>query len=110
MGSAFQLDADGDLDRVNGRLVRVDSVAQRLTCALRLLRGEWFLDRGRGVPWIDRVVGQRTNIAGLRSLLRETALAVDGVTSVDRIDITINSRLRTAEIAVFFNGGEVVNL
>lgn len=110
MGSAFQLNADGDIDRVNGRLVRVDSVAQRVACALRLIRGEWFLDRGRGVPWIDRVVGRKTNVAGLRSLLRETCLAVDGVTSVDRIDVIVDTRNRVADISVFFNGGEVVQL
>jgi hypothetical protein len=109
MTTAFQLTAGGDLARVNGRLQRIDSTAQRIACRLRLLRGEWFLNKADGVPYIDQVVGQKTNVPHLRQLFSEEIRAVEGVTSLDRLDVIVNQRTRVLRVEFQVNGGEVVS-
>lgn len=109
MTTALQLTAGGDLARVNGRLQRIDSTAQRIACWLRLLRGEWFLNKADGVPYIDQVVGQKTNIPHMRQLFGEEIRAVEGVTSLDRLDVIVNQRTRVVRIEFAVNGGEIVS-
>ena len=82
----LKLDTDtGDLVLVNRDLVLIsgaDLVRQRLSIALQLFRGEWFLDAEAGVPWFQDILKKGVPPGRVDEILRKAIL---GVTDVNRI-------------------------
>lgn len=104
MTTRLSVTAAGDLERVNGRFVRVDSTAQRLQTRLRILLGEWWLDRNAGVPYLEQIVG-RGSIAHVRQILRERILATEGVTTLDELQLRLDRATRVLTVTFAVNGG-----
>lgn len=81
----------GDLVLENGDLVfvsGVDSIAQDIKLALGLCLGEWFLDETVGVPYFQKILGQKIpDLLVVREIFRQQLLAVPGV--LDVVDITV---------------------
>ena len=99
----------GDL-RVDGIELGVvrgsDAVAQAAAVELRWWLGEWFLDRRRGVPYVQRLFRKGVGLATVRAVLRRQlgrAPGVDRVMSIrveaDRAsrELSINFELRTVD-------------
>jgi hypothetical protein len=64
--------------------------AHKCANCLALWQGSWFLDLTQGFPWLQKVLGQRSNrLTQIRNLLREAILQVPGVVSVDSISAQI---------------------
>lgn len=102
----LKLDPDtGDLVLVDRDLVLItgaELVRQRLWIALRLFRGEWFLDAEAGVPWFQSILKKGVAKGTVDELLRERIL---GVTDVNRIltyssDIDAAARIISVAFAV----------
>lgn len=106
MTEAFQVNSDGDMVRVNGRFVRVDSTAQRLQTRLRYIRGEWFLNRENGVPYFERILGKGRNVSHIRQVLAAEIKAVEGVTSLDEIRLELDRATRALSVSFRVNGGD----
>lgn len=104
MTTRFSVTAAGDLRREGGRFVRVDSTAERLQTRLRILLGEWFLDRRAGVPYLEQVIG-RANIGHVRQILRTRILATEGVRTLDRLDLVLDRQSRVLTVTFAVNGG-----
>lgn len=104
MTTRLSVTAVGDLRRVNGRFVRVDSTAERLQTRLRILLSEWFLDRGEGVPYLEQIVG-RGSIAHVRQILRQRILETEGVRSLDQLDLNLDRQTRVLSVVFAVNGG-----
>lgn len=79
------LDANGDYTfGQNGANMLVDSpaaVAQAIDTRLKLLQGEWFLDRTKGVPYDTQIVGMDT-AATRDQALQTVILDTQGVTQI----------------------------
>lgn len=97
------LDESGDLALVDGDLVMVsgvDEIAQRLRIRLRLFAGEWFLAPDAGVPYFERILGQKISKAALLSILREQVLACPGVASIETLDADVDGARRSVTVTL----------
>lgn len=83
---------EGDLKIVNGRIARLAdkraSVAQACTVVLRWWLGEWFLDVGRGMPYLQQILAVPGVSAGtVRAILIRELKKVRHVAGVSRADV-----------------------
>jgi len=95
----------GDLAIENDDLVLVDgvdAVAQHVTTSLKTFQGEWFLDTRVGVPYFDRVLGQKPRLAELEQLYREAIIKVPGMLSIEDMNIDFDGTTRL--LSVSFRG------
>lgn len=84
-----------------------ESTEQRLLCALRLIKGEWFLDIDRGIPWIQSEDSDTKPILGANgprdlgyaeSLVKAAILGVDGVASISSFTLAFDVDTRRLSI------------
>lgn len=72
--------------------------AQRLDENLSFFLGEWFLDRRLGIPYFERVIGQKPDLALLDTLFRRAIKATPGVGNLDNLQTSFDGRSRTAAV------------
>lgn len=105
----IRTDAAGDLVITNGRTSLasgLDAAVIGATTRMRLILGEWFLNLGVGVPWLERegvsaaraILGQRYNAAKLRSEMRRAILRTPGIVAITRLEVTFDTATRTATV------------
>jgi hypothetical protein len=91
----------GDLRLVDGQLVLVegkDAIRQDLTVRLRWFRAEWFLDRRTGVPWFQKIIGQRTGLQIVEAIIRNAILSTPGIEAISRLTLSSSSAPRELSI------------
>src|SRR5487761_1341628 len=74
------------------------AVAQNVGTALKLIRGEWFLDLTAGVPWFTKIIGHNTGSlydAEIRSAIEN----VQGVLSIVSYSSTLNPSTRKLSVS-----------
>lgn len=75
-----------DLVFVNGECPTtgdiVDRVIQRLYIRLRTFFGEWWWDVTYGVPWLERILGQKNGKTTADIVIQEQILEEDGVQQI----------------------------
>lgn len=75
-----------DLVFVNGECPTTgnikDVVAQRLYILLRTFKGEWYLNEEYGIPWLERVLGQRVRKSTVDMMIQSAVIKEAGVRSV----------------------------
>ena len=59
-----------------------ESVAQRVFITLRTFEGEWYLNTTVGVPYLERILGQKVEKSVVDRILQEKILGVDGVADI----------------------------
>lgn len=72
-----------------------EAVAQAIKTKILLFYGEWWENLGIGIPMFQSIIGQtnRTNVRiAANSLLRKRILEVDGITSIESLDATVEDR------------------
>lgn len=99
-------DEDGDLDLTGGDLNLIDgpeAVIQDVVFAIRMLRGEWFLDVTEGVDY-DRLCWDKAtaNFVALRRDILRTVRNRPGVLSVDLIDFDSDEELSELNVIITF--------
>lgn len=76
----------GDMLFVNGTAPVTEdfteSVAQRVFITLRTFEGEWYLNTTVGVPYLERILGQKVEKSVVDRILQEKILGVDGVVDI----------------------------
>lgn len=82
------LDSSGDLPVHFGLITGIDLIAQRISVALRLHRGEWLQDVRVGLPWLEWVQIKPPPLSAISAALRSTVLGVPGVLEVTRYTAT----------------------
>lgn len=105
MTTRLSITAAGDIERVNGRFVRVDSTAQRLQTRLRILLGEWFLDRSEGLPYFEQIIGRTSSIAHVRQILAQRIRDTEGVRTLDEMTLNLDAQTRVLTVTFRVNGG-----
>lgn len=93
------LDRDvNDLVFVNGTCPTttdiIDVVTQRLYIRLRTYLGEWFLNIEYGVPWLERVLGHKTNKSSVDIIIQEQILLENGVDQITSFTSTYDNPSR----------------
>jgi len=98
------LTSSGDLDTSAGLRFSAgrDAVAQGLRLRVLKFRGEWFLNRDEGVPYLandvvdetESILGQKFNDARARAAFRDVILAAPGVESLLSLTVTFDRSTR----------------
>ena len=89
--------ATGDLLLQNNDLMIIDNaerVAQQILITLRFWYGEWFLDTTQGVPYLEYILVKNPNENHIRQILTEAILSVEGVNTVDDMELDFDVRNR----------------
>lgn len=101
----LKLDTSHDLVLVDGDLVLVDgaeAVKQDVDCRLRTFLGEWFLDLRIGVPYFEKILGQKPRFGVISAVFREVILGTPGMISIE--DLTLDFDGATRLLSVSFRG------
>lgn len=95
----LKLDSNGDLElSAAGDVIPTDSIAQAVRIRLLWFFEEWRLGPELGFPYFEHLFVKNPNEMKLRHLIRETVMAVEGVTDVTEITFQIDKKTRQAAI------------
>lgn len=101
-----KLDENGDYSFGNNSFDYIDAdnaIAQAIKTKLQLFYGEWWEDVSLGLPMFQSILGQVSNENLRRTVIllcAEQIQKVEGVSSVDSIDVAISARKLTLDIDV----------
>ncbi len=85
MSWAFALDREG--------------IQQRISQVLKTIAGEWFLDLDFGLPYFEQVLVKNPNLPSVQDLFRRALLSVKGVSSVERLTLSLDTTQRTLTVS-----------
>ena len=97
----LKLDENGDLAIENDDLVLVDgleAIVQDCEVRLNFFFGEWFLDTRLGVPWFQRILGQKPRLVAVKSIIKKAILTTPGILSIIDFDLNWDSARRNLSI------------
>jgi len=99
----IRLDADGDADTTGGRLHLTETlreyVAQTLSCRLKFLLGEWFLDVKKGTPMFRYILGVKNpDVEFIKSVFGRVIRGTTGVAEIVRLDVKLDKRTRKCSV------------
>jgi len=106
----------GDLDLATGTVRTISGpeyTAQKIRQRFRLLLGEWFLDKTKGVPWFQSVLVKNPNLELIKSLFRDELLRVPGIVGVKQVEAQYTPADRTlalAYVAVHASGATITEV
>lgn len=79
-----------------------EAVGQAALTRLRLLRGEWFLDKTAGTPWSTEVLGKYTN-STYDAAIRQRILGTQGVVEIASYSSSVDTEKRHLSVSVTIN-------
>ena len=87
------LTRDGDL-RLTGQgdISLTDSIRQAVRIRLLWFFGEWRFSPDWGLPYFERVLVKNPSIGHIRQIVREEIMAVEGVTDVRSVNVSVDSK------------------
>lgn len=102
----------GDLDITDNKLSLTSglkAIEQRITQRLRLFLGEWFLNRDRGVPWIQQVFRKNPNPIVVDAVIKREIIAEPQVIELQtfELDLDESTRLLTVTFRAKTQLGEI---
>ena len=92
----------GDVAIENGELVLLDgseAIAQHLRVRLQFFLGEWFLDRRIGVPYYQKLLGQKPNTTTVKALMRQVIAATPGIETINDLTVDYDGATRVLSIS-----------
>ncbi len=110
----LRLTSGGDLELLGGGGLVSDeeAIAQEITVRLHTFAGEYFLDSGRGLPWLawHQAKWSAETVKQAKILIRAELLAVPGVASVQDpgVEITRTGTAVTISATVATDTGELI--
>lgn len=98
----IQLNNEWDLNLVNGDLVLLrgaDEVCQHIKQRLLTFLGEWFLDLGIGLPWLQQILEKPADLQTVEAILQKAIRESPGVLELQAFEILADDLLeRTARV------------
>ncbi len=95
----------GDLAIEDNDLVLIDgteAVAQDIEIRLRFFLGEWFLDQRLGVPYYEKILGQKPRLTAIAGIFRKAIMTTPGMLSIT--DFSLDYDGPTRALSVSFRG------
>ena len=86
-----------------------EDIRQRVIERLRHWRGEWFLDRDSGMPYLEAILQRPVNAVLASSAIRSQIRSVNGVTGVRNVSSSLDpiTRVRRWSAIVSWEEGEI---
>ena len=103
------LDSDGNIATATD----VYQKSQDIGSACRVFRGDMYFNKTEGIPYLESILGQSSYPLGVyQAELRDAALSVDGVESVNIVFNKVENRILSGMIEFKTDTGQtgVVNL
>lgn len=99
----LKLDDNNELVIENGDLVftrGIDAIVQQCRIALQMFQGEWFLNLDVGIPYWEKILGEKpaTAIEAARIFFRRELQLVEGVNRVTKLDISYTGTTRSLNV------------
>ena len=91
-----------DIALQNNDFILIDNaerISQQIKISLQFWLGEWFLNSTLGVPYLERICVKAPNIQHIRQIFRNTIQNVNGVTSVNALDLTVDAAKRVLTVS-----------
>jgi len=88
--SDLLLDENNDIALVNFSFVLiegVDAVKQDISTMLKMFLGEYFLDLRVGMPYYQKILGQKPRLGTITSIFRRAILKRPSVTAVNNLEL-----------------------
>lgn len=82
-------------------------VQQRLASRLQFFLEEWFLDTTAGLPFIQFILKQSSDLKDIYSIIRSEILNTDGVEIIDSLEFTPISKDKVLLINFSVNQGAI---
>ena len=103
------VNSDIDLGAYGIELVSgLDYIEQKLKIALRLFKGEWFLDISKGVTYYEDILVKNYDGSRIEAVLKTVILGVPGVLELLSFDMNYdNTRKLTVSFSVSTDLGEL---
>lgn len=86
------------------------SIAQDVASAVRVFAGEVYYDTTLGIPYFERVLGQRPSLAYLSAQIEQAALTVPDVAQARCLFARLENRVLTGQIQVTDINGNANNV
>ncbi len=89
-----------------------DEVEQRLRSRLKMFRGEWFLNPGRGVPYRTEIFVKGIDPARIAAAFKREILTTSGVLELLAYDQELDSATRTLTVTfrVLSTDGDIIEI
>lgn len=98
----IKLTSSWDIAIENDTIVLVDgldAIAQDVRARLQFFLGEWFLDRRVGMPYFEKVLGQKPRLSVVKALFRKAILTTPGVQAVNDLTVAYDGTSRRMDVA-----------
>lgn len=99
----FKLTDDWDIAiDEQGEISTTESIRQAVLVRLKWFLDEWRLGPTLGFPYFEEVFQKNPNVSKIKQYIRETVIAVEGVTKITKVEIAVDKQKRTAVFYVTF--------
>lgn len=105
----FLFDASGDLALVTDKN---ESIRQHLQQRLKTFKGEWFLNRFLGLPYLQTILIKNPNSNLVMALMTDYVLATPGVIKIVKIKLSLDKATRemSVDLKAMIASGDTVTL
>lgn len=80
-----------------------EDVPQRIKAYMQLNQGEWYLNTSRGLPYTNSFVEPNIDLAKVDAIIRGGLLTLEGVESIDSLELDLNKKTRTLKGTITYN-------
>lgn len=82
-------------------------IVQRLSNRLQFLLAEWFLDNTAGLPYIQFIFKQTSDLKDIYSVFRDEINNTEGVEVIDSLELTPDASNKSLAVTFSVNKGTV---
>lgn len=100
------LDASGNIAKASEPY----AIAQDVASAVRLFAGELWYDQTQGIPYFEKILGQRPSLQYIKSQIEKAALTVPGVAQARCLFAGFKGRALSGQIQIIDTTGATNNV
>ncbi len=106
----FLLNTEGDISLEDGKISLTKNISQKVSIALKIFKGEWFLDDAIGIPYFQTILGKKISKEQIDSLFKSQILSVEGVSKIISFSSSLVDRKYSYKVSILSNENKVETL